>query len=783
MFESVADHINRVRELARAFASAFQAESSVEAAAYLHDLGKYSKQFQMRLRDRREAGRDHWTLGARKLLASHDPRTVMPAAAILGHHIGLDRLMHVELFAKELSQRLCKNADAFTTTSKEEHQLALDAFRLDGFECPTMSGDFVCRHDGAADMLDTRMIFSALVDADFLATEGHFEGDATIPYRPRQVGRQFPIGEMLKSLERYVHSIAHPAAESAIFKVRQNLMKDCKNSGAESAQGLFTLTAPTGAGKTLAMLRFALEHACRHNLRRIVLVMPFLNIIDQTASIYRNVFPPNEYGDDLILEAHSLAGHESTGTGDDGTTVKELRRRLISQNWDAPIVLTTNVAILESLHSRSPAACRKLHRLARSVLLFDEVQTLPPKLAVTTLATLHRLAHPQGPYRSSIVFATATQPAFESLSDRLRDLTDKSLLKVSPSWKPTEITSDAETMFQIAAKRVQVRWREKQAIPLIELATELNQYEQVLCIVNLKRHAITLTAELYRSRQDVLHLSTNMCAEHRTAVLKIVRERLDKDKPICLVATQCVEAGVDIDFPVLYRALAPIEAIAQAAGRCNRAGNRDTCLMTVFTPAEDTASVRLARPYPPGYHIAIETTKTFLESLRARGEDIPDIINSPSMLRDYFRLLYSLSGRDNQEQTDEKELHTAVIATSFAEVAKHYRLIEKNVLNVIVPYRQQAYDQLLKDGNEAGRLTPNQIRKWQRLARRHSVAIFRPSDTNNDLFPRMLPIHFGVEGSHSGGPSTGDFDWWYPAHSGGYDDLVGLQLAEPQWVM
>lgn len=782
LFESVADHIRRVHDLAIEFGSAFRGESSAGAAAYLHDLGKYSAQFQRRLRDCNEAGRDHWTLGARALLACKDKRTVMPAAAILGHHVGLDRLMPAASFAAELSKRLTEQPDTFTTSSPDEHRRAMQAFQGDGFALPRMSGEFFCRHDGAADMLDTRMIFSALVDADFLATEGHFDGDAVTPYRRRPSGRELPIDKMLEALDRYVRKLAS-SSDQPINRLRAELMTACKNAGSQSETGLFTLTAPTGSGKTLAMLRFAMELARRNNIRRIILVMPFLNIVDQTAQIYRDVFPESEFGDDLILESHSLAGRELDDSIDDGTKACELRRRLLSQNWDAPVVLTTNVALLESLHASRPSACRKLHRLARAVLLFDEVQTLPPRLAVTTLATLHRLADPQGPYRSSVVFATATQPAFESLSNRLSELTDPQRMPNAPTWTPTEIAPDAESMFFVAAGRVRVRWREQSAIQLPELAVELAKYRQVLCILNLKRHANSLASELREFRRDTLHLSTNMCAEHRIDVLRIVRDRLDNEQPICLIATQCVEAGVDIDFPVLYRAFAPIEAIAQAAGRCNRSGRRPKCVMTVFTPDDRDERGRMKRPYPPGYQAAVSATELFIANLRAQCEELPEIIHSPVMLRDYFQLLYSLNGRDTAQQNDERELHQAVLATSFVDVSARYRLIEENVLNVIVPYDGDAYERLIVDGNESGQLTRKQIRRWQRLARPHSVAIFRPDDVGNDLYSRLLPIHYGDRDREIGGLETSQIQWWYPATVDSYNDMVGLQLAESQWVM
>jgi len=542
------------------------------------------------------------------------------------------------------------------------------------------------------------------------------------------------------------------------------------------------------------MLGFALEHARKHGLQRVVLAMPFLNIVDQTARIYRQIFSANKFGDDYLLECHSVADdsleraiqEESGAANEDDVALQKARRRLLAENWDAPIILTTSVQLLESLFAHKPARCRKLHRLAGSVILFDEVQTLPPKLAVATIGALQRLAG-ESPYRASVVFATATQPAFESLSSRIGTLVNRTLFQgTPPEWKPTEIVSNADELFAAAKSRVHVTWRHNRPIDFARLGEELRSYHQVLCIVNLKRHAIELAKRLSRSDGNTFHLSTNMCSEHRLHVLDEVKSRLDAKQPLCFITTQCVEAGVDIDFSHVYRALAPLDAIAQAAGRCNRSGLRDRGQVIVFKPAESDGISRDSSLYPPGYYEAVQATQLFLNQLASNVADsdaVPDVINSPALLRQYYKLFYAINGRDTAEVHDERDLMRAIREGNFSDVAKEYRLIEQNVINVVVPYDVQAYRALIVEA-DTDDMTPRQVRGWIRKARPHSVAIYRPKPTS-EIWNQLIPLPLGANSADESdrGITTETHDWWRPAGGNCYDELVGLELAESQWVL
>jgi CRISPR-associated helicase Cas3 len=536
-------------------------------------------------------------------------------------------------------------------------------------------------------MLDVRMLFSALVDADYLSTEQHFDREAA---QSRVPAAELRADEAVGVLERYLEAVANgKRSSSAVAAIRQDLRGACC-AAAEGATGLFTLTAPTGAGKTLSTLAFALRHARHNRLRRIVVVMPFLSIIDQTVRVYRDALSEMENGgtpDRYILEHHSLAMEEAEGQVEAGRL-----RGMLAQNWDAPIVITTSVQFLESLFSNAAPACRKLHRLAEAIVVFDEVQTLPLKVVVPTLATL---SHLSASYRTSVVLSTATQPAFRHLDARVRR-------HCAMGWSPREIVPSELRLFD-RAHRVRVSWPKRdERISWPELATEFAQLSQVLCIVNLKRHARDFFHLLQPQWGDgAFHLSTAMCPKHRSAVLQEVRARLGAGARCALVATQCVEAGVDLDFPAVFRALGPLDSIAQAAGRCNRNGKIEAGTLRVFVP-EDGGS-------PPGvYQQATDLTAALLNA----GGELS--IDDPAAFERYFRSLYSVAA------IEDRELQEAIQTKHFPKVRKHYRVIEQDSVNVLVAYDRERSENLAREVRREG-LT----RAWVARARPFAVGCYR----------------------------------------------------------
>lgn len=762
--ELLCEHLRRVADCAGRFATAFGAEEQARAAAILHDLGKYADQFQRRLRDPSQRGRDHWTLGAVAALMA-GPASLYPALSIAGHHTGLNRLWwDLHTLGRQWLNELKEGHDRFTEVKGE---LLLKRFQRDGLARPHIESGLRPTDQAATDMLDLRMLFSALVDADFLETEAHFAGDAQTSYRPRPAGPALDTAQAIAALEDYLAHVRNQHHDAPMAAAREALYTACLGAGS-SSQGLFTLSAPTGAGKTLAMLAFALHHAQTHNLRRIILVMPFLNIIDQTARVYRRIFDANRgFDPHTVLEHHSLAAHDEGGPGAEIDGVDNMSR-LLAENWDAPVILTTTVQFFESLMANRTSRCRKLHRLAGSVILLDEVQTLPRSLAVATLATLARLGDPAGPYHSTVVFATATQPAFDALDARVRqDLCET-------GWRPIEIFQHATSAYATASQRVRVQWRLDTPVELDDLAAELCQHKQALCIVNLKRHAIRLTEALAnRDARGLLHLSTNMCPTHRAKVLEKVHARLRAGKPLRLVATQCVEAGVDLDFPVVYRAIAPLEAIAQAAGRCNRHGLREPGSVVVFKPKDDH------RPYPPGYGEAVDATESYLALLGQQGSlNATEILNSPDRLRAYFEHLYGVSGRAGVELDDEKELVDAIRAGDFPEVARLYRLIGDDTIHVLVPYDREAFEQLRDEALGVRRWTSPLVRDWCRRATPHAIGVFRPKP-DAPIVAHLQPISFSHRDAE-----LGEAEWCFSLPGLEYDELWGLSpKTEEIWMV
>ncbi len=708
------EHLTDVSRLATEFARYFSWREEATLAGLLHDLGKYGGRFQARLRGE-DQGLDHWSQGAWIALTEH--RSVAAALAIQGHHIGLQHLEKNSLLRLE-PQRLATRHPLQLALSEADPMRLKAQLEGDGLAAHTPKTT-ICESSTESRidrMLDIRMLFSALVDADFLDTEAHFQGDAN-GKRIRPAGPALKPEKALEILLEHLSDLGeNTRSADKLAAVRASLRSHCLDAGGQG-RGLFTLTAPTGSGKTLSMLVFALAHARRHGLRRIVIVIPYLSIIEQTAAIYRNLFA-RHFGADYVLEHHSLAGlgEETAGTDAEGRgngESPEQRRRKLAENWDAPIVVTTSVQLLESLFSNRPSACRKLHRLAESVILFDEVQTLPANLAVPTLAALSHLAHACA---SSVVFSTATQPAFEHLHYAVGE-------HCANGWQPRAIVPEPLHLFA-PLKRVEVVWRDpNHGVDWESLADELRDEQQVLCIVNLKRHAEALWEKL--QQDGALHLSTQLCPAHRATVLRTVRDKLAAADTVRLIATQCIEAGVDVDFPSVYRAYGPLDAIIQAAGRCNREGRMaHRGRVQVFMPEDE------GYPRGSGYEQAAQITKMLLNQLGAENLKLDD----PDFITGYYRLLYDISKPEAAKKA--QELIDLVHAGAFPEVAKAYRLIEQDTINIVVPYEPLAgvYQALRARASSEGL-----SRDWIKLARPLTVSLFRPK-LDDPVWDALSPV-------------------------------------------
>jgi CRISPR-associated endonuclease/helicase Cas3 len=636
------DHLRAVAEGAARFATPFGGAELARLAGLWHDLGKYAAGFQKMIREANgfeahiegDAGgpRDHSSAGAIHAAQTLGAAGTPIAFAIAGHHAGLSN-------QSELGERLRSKGDPGGNdrclVRAKDGGAPRDLLAAEPPPLPAHLHGLTQDHRRRGEMF-TRMLFSALCDADFLDTEAFYrEGQATLR------GRSPTIGDLASQLEQRLDGLEARAPATEVNRVRAEVRRAC-STAAQSAPGIFSLTVPTGGGKTLASLSFALAHAQKHGLSRVVVAIPFTSIIEQSARAYRDALPAAG----AVLEHHSALDPR----------VETPQNRVASENWDAPVIVTTTVQLLESLFANRPGACRKLHRLARSVIVLDEAQSLPAGMLAPILDGLRTLVRDFG---ASIVICTATQPAFGKTP-----WLDAGFENVN------EIVPPQVRAFE-RLRRVRTRWPASPDPTAYEdLATEVARERDVLSIVHRRDDARMLTCALDQRLGDdaTLHLSALMCAEHRSRVLATIKERKRGGEPVRLVATQLVEAGVDLDFAVVYRALGGLDALAQAAGRCNREGRRDSLgeLRVFVAPTNPPRGVPEA---------GLRITQGMLSG-------VPDLdLFAPAAFETYFRLLYST------RNLDEKQIQEARAALRFKDVADLFKLIDDDwSAPIVVPY-------------------------------------------------------------------------------------------------
>ncbi|MFD2191584.1 CRISPR-associated endonuclease Cas3'' [Pistricoccus aurantiacus] len=649
-WQTLESHLTSVGKLAAQRAGRFGAAGLGEAAGLLHDLGKYTQAFQQRLEGSPKRV-DHSTAGAIVAREKLGQLGHLLAYAIAGHHAGLAN-------GRDIGER----------TPLSERFLA-DLPELDPVWCNEISlptnlpspNDFSPRRDRGNFQLAflTRMLFSCLVDADFIDTE-HFyaQHERGLPVAR---GGGPALEALRKSLNQYLSGFK---ADSDVNRLRSEILTHVRGQ-AELSPGRFTLTVPTGGGKTLASLAFALDHAIAHGMDRVIYVIPFTSIVEQNAGVFREAL--GEYGEAAVLEQHSAfdAHKDATGKQRDRSSIDKLCRD--SENWDAPIIVTTAVQFFESLFAAKTSRCRKLHNIARSVVILDEAQTMPLPLLRPSVAALDELARN---YRTSVVLCTATQPALAESDDPQRSF-------VGGLCDLRELAPQPEHLYR-QLKRVKVR--HVGVLDDDELRDELLVTDQALCIVNNRRHARALF-ESIESQPGTYHLTTSMCAVHRRQVLAEIRETLKAGEPCRVVSTSLIEAGVDVDFPRVLRAEAGLDSIAQAAGRCNREGKRaasDSEVCIFATANEDWAP-------PPELKQFAQVTR---EVLRSHGNDPLSL----EAINAYFRLLYWQQGHDKLDKHDLLGLFErgGLEGLPFDTVAQQFRMIENTQQAVIIPFDDTA---------------------------------------------------------------------------------------------
>ncbi|NLT57506.1 MAG: CRISPR-associated helicase Cas3' [Clostridiales bacterium] len=643
---TVQEHLQAVAQQAGAFGAKLGMEEPCRMAGLFHDVGKYGDIFKEVLAGK-ATNVDHAICGAAILLGSMDDslklkrryRPVMEA--INGHHTGL---MELELLEPALRESLVSEHAVSVNERKvaalagpAAYQKVMQKFRRDfpHFKAPSFPAfsasdpALPAAAQNVESMLHARMLFSCLVDADYTVSAADDDPEDS----DRTACFDFDPQALLEQLYAHRAEIRRTStAEEGVNRLRDKLFDRCYAVG-EREGGLFALTAPTGTGKTLALLHFALRHCQVHGKRRIIVVLPFLTLAEQNADTYAKIIP------ELLVD------HSQRQLGDEA--------REFAARWNVPFILTTSVRFFETLFAQRATDCRKLHNIANSVILFDESQSLPPEVTSATLWAAKELCRR---YRCTMVFSSATQPCFDALPQ--------------VAWKPVEIMPEHSELFRALSDRTQVEWRLQAKTPLEEIAREMQAQNSVCAIVNLRRHAAILYRLLGEQSpaEETFFLTTDLCPAHRSRLVKTIVHRLGSGLPCRVVATQCIEAGVDLDFQCMYRALAPLESIIQAAGRCNRNGKYGSYRpVIVFEPDEP------GRLYPGDWY---ENAAILVKQLSAcRRIDI----HNPEDIERYYRELF-------KRAQDKAALTEALENRSFSDTEQAYRLIDNQGVRVIVPY-------------------------------------------------------------------------------------------------
>lgn len=700
-FQALEDHLRGVAGRAATFATAFGAAEFGAMAGRWHDLGKYAADFQRYLLeangvevDQEDAGIsdsgkvDHSGAGAAHALATLGQLGKPIAHIIAAHHAGLYDQADLEDRLARIGAKGRLDAALRGRPPAEILQSPMPAL-------PQIPG--LMEREPLAYATWLRMLFSCLVDADVLDSEAF-----GTPAAARQRGA-YPTLAALKP--RFDTHMAGFKSETPVQQLRAEILADCRQRAA-GAPGLYTLTVPTGGGKTLSSMAFALEHALRHGFKRVIYVIPYTSIIEQTADVFRGIFG------DAVVEHHSNfeRDHETQ------------RARLATENWDAPIIVTTNVQFFESLFAARTSRCRKLHNILGSVVILDEAQMLPPPFLQPVVDVLRLLGRH---YPCSIVLCTATQPALterRSFGEHFRGLPAS-----------TELAADPNDLYR-RLKRVEVELPADFTTPTDwpAMAQRITAHDCVLVIVNSRADAQELHALLPAGS---LHLSGRMCGAHRSDVIQHIRTRLQQKRegvdhePLRVVSTSLIEAGVDVDFPVVYRAMAGLDSIAQAAGRCNREGRLPGLgQVIVFVPP------RLA---PPGLQrMGAESCRSILGS--PSGNPL-----RPELFTRYFNSLYS---KPNLDQHGIVERLKNPRNMQLREVADLFKLIEDEQQALLVPYQSDPADTRYTDAHQLLMTLPAKgpaLRKLQRFTVTVSRRDFQQLQRRNEIrepFPAVFEL-------------------------------------------
>ena len=629
-------HLQNVAALAKSFAEPFGAGIHAFRTGILHDAGKYSEAGQRRMNDPEHTAKvDHSSFGAK--IARNQLCDAYAACAIAGHHGGIPNLGNRASVDGDgtLSGRCMKDLSGQLDASPFWRENILDEEDNRNVFPLWLQKD----RNTFLDQFYTRMLFSCLVDSDYLDTESFMNPEES------SHGETERVEVLLEHLISFIQARFNNPCNSLNLK-RSEILQDCM-AKAKQAQGVYTLTVPTGGGKTVSSLAFALAHAVQHKLKRVIYVIPYTSIIEQNARVFKGIL-----GEEHVLEHHSGIVTDAI----DDQENEQLRKKMqATENWDAPVIVTTAVQFFESLFSNMPSKCRKLHNIVNSVIIFDEAQMQPIQYLKPCVWAIAELAQH---YHVTALLCTATQPSL-----------NRFFSKYAPNMEIHEICSNVPAV-QSFFRRVQ--FQDNGIMDTDSVAEELSKQEQVLCIVNSRKKAQALYQMLPPNGR--FHLSTWMTPDHRSEQLKVIRERLTAGQTCRVVSTSLIEAGVDVDFPQVWREKAGLDSILQAAGRCNREMKRppEESLVKIFS---SPASV------PKGIMPNITAAEIAIEDA--------EYLDDSSVIRTYFEQLYRMGG---EKALDTHDILTKCRNCEFHDIAENFHLIESDDKLVYIPSEKNKED-------------------------------------------------------------------------------------------
>ncbi|SHH45266.1 CRISPR-associated helicase/endonuclease Cas3 [Virgibacillus chiguensis] len=748
--QTVKDHLLEVQALAEKYGDPIGLKHLCGLAGLLHDFGKYSEEFLHYIHaavyhpeDAPKRGSvDHSTAGAKLLYTLLHTKDMTPSKAlvaevvgnaIISHHSYLHDFLTPELESKYLTRVRDKPLHEFDQMKENFFVNVMKKNELDQYiEKATQELlpfiQNVPKEDTEKQlMFVTKFVFSALIDADRTNTR-LFEEDET-PLNPDHKALFETYYERLH--EKIMAFQNHPNANTPINRLRSKMSEQCE-AAAVKESGIYTLSIPTGGGKTLASLRYALKHALLHHKKRIIYVVPYTTIIEQNAEEVRSILKDTEN----ILEHHSnvILDDDDNDEHLDGTMTEKQKLKLAKDNWDAPIIFTTMVQFLNVFYAKGSRNIRRLHHLSEAIIVFDEVQKVPVKCISLFNEALNFL---KNNCKSSILLCTATQPALDFVQNKLEMKTDaeivENLTDVVDAFKRVEIIDKATDRAVLTSDLVSF------------IDQQLERVQSVLVVLNTKKVVKTLYEELQQNRGDdtkIYHLSTSMCAAHRNDILSKLRQDLDNNIPVICISTQLIEAGVDISFDCVIRSLAGLDSIAQAAGRCNRHGEKD--MQEVYVIDHQEEQLKHLKEIEIGKQI---TRRILIDMKRNQNEHGGNIL-SPQAMERYFQELYLAFANDLNYfipalKKDMMELLTApknecsyvqayrskysaevplFITNSYRTAAEHFHVIDNVTTSVIVPYEHGGKELITE---LSGNISMEDLGRIMRYAQHYTINLYK----------------------------------------------------------